>query len=134
MVEINNRIKANISKKFISDLLKSALRVLKIKQTVISVALVGKAEIKRLNGKYRHINKTTDVLSVNYILNKAGIDGEIIICYPIAQERVQTSKYSIRKEISKLLVHGLLHLAGYGHCKKKEAEEMERLENKLLNF
>ena len=91
----------------------------------ISVAFVSEAEMKRLNKKYRGKNRSTDVLSFE------GWD-EILLCYPVAKRQAKAMGHSTRQEILFLLVHGLLHLAGYDHMTPKDAKRMFPLQTRLL--
>ncbi len=102
----------------------------------LTLAVVGDREMKRLNRKFRGKNKTTTVLSFPGKV-KGFIDcekdlGEIVISYDQCRVLARRRGTSIKKEFLFLLVHGLLHLLGYDHLKKKEAERMERLEKKIL--
>lgn len=120
MVEINNLtadlvVDENLLKKVAKNVLKGENR----KELDISIGIVGKEEIKRLNRKYRKKNQPTDVLSFFYDNNF----GEVVIC---PQET---------KDISRVLIHGLLHLAGYDHEKSKMAEDkMRKKEDYYLTF
>lgn len=129
IIEVNNLAKAplgsNWIKKSILKFLNKLKRLQKLKE--ISVALVGDKEIKRLNKDYRKINRVTDVLSFEDI-------NEIVICYPQAKRQAKEKKHSVKKEIEILLIHGLLHLAGYDHIKDKDAEVMEKLEKLLIKL
>ena len=102
-----------------------------IKNIDISVALVGKDEIKKLNQKYRKKNRSTDVLSFAYHSECNKVNREIIICYPLAKQQAKKFKHLIREEMSNLLVHGFLHLLGYKHSTIKTAKAMEELELKI---
>ena len=125
MIEINNLAKASISEKWIKKIIHKALDKLGNKKLKdISVALVGDKEIKKLNKTYRGIDKITDILSFEEV-------NEIIVCYPQAKKQAREQKHSIKKEMEILLVHGLLHLAGYDHQTKKDSLVMRKLENKL---
>ncbi len=127
----------------------------------ISLAVVGDGRMRKLNKMYRGKNRVTDVLSfadksVLLYLEKAfhasvrkeettkpedfikAPDGalrlgEIIICYPQAKKQAKLAGHSLKKEMTVLLVHGIIHLLGYDHEKGDlEAEEMENLEKKTL--
>ena len=153
MIEINNLIKARISQSFIKKTIQSVLRKLKacpgakrrIKKAEISIALVDKKTIRRLNKMYRGINKVTDVLSFNYSPLVKGVRGlspnnqllisivgEIIICYPSAKKQAKDQRHSIKEEVKFLLIHGLLHLLGYSHLRNKERQEMREIEEELI--
>jgi len=129
IIEVNNLVKAPLSsnriKKSILKFSNKLKQLRKLKE--ISVALVGDKEIKKLNKNYRKINRVTDVLSFEDI-------NEIVICYPQAKRQAKEKKHSVKKEIEILLIHGLLHLAGYDHIKDKDAEVMEKLEKLLIKL
>ncbi len=107
------------------------LSSLKITKAEISLALVNEPASRRLNLSYRGLPRATDVLSFVYA-HENFLDGEIVICSPVAVRQARAFGHSTRQEILRLLVHGLLHLAGYDHEKKSDAEVMEALELKLL--
>ncbi|NMC51828.1 rRNA maturation RNase YbeY [Candidatus Kuenenbacteria bacterium] len=132
MIEISGLAKTTLSKKGILKFINSTTRRLKIKKIELSLAFVDKKSIKKLNNTYRGLAKATDVLSFCYFWHRGSLNGEIIICYNIAQKQAHDSHHSIEREIKKLLVHGILHLIGHDHTKPREAEAMEKLEEKLL--
>lgn len=127
MIEVNNQVKARVSLKFIERVLNRALRKLR-KKANISVALVGRNTIRKLNKRYRRLDRVTDVLSFNF---DTRVLGEIIICYPQAKKQAERLKHSIREELKILLIHGLLHLLGYEHETKKRAVKMKKMQEKL---
>lgn len=134
--EINQQAGKKINKNLVKDTIKRSLRALKKKGNIdISIAIVGDQTIRKLNKKYRKKDRVTDVLSFQYPKDKFYPEtpmGEIIICYPQAAKQAQVNRHSLEKELSVLLTHGLLHLLGYGHKTRKEAEEMEALEKKIV--
>jgi len=100
---------------------------------VISLALVNKAEIRRLNKVYRQQNKVTDVLSFN--IDSPEVLGEIIICLDKAKEQSKIKKQIIKKELQLLTVHGILHLLNYDHeLGPKYARQQKHLEEEVLNL
>ncbi|MFH1461318.1 MAG: rRNA maturation RNase YbeY, partial [Patescibacteria group bacterium] len=59
--------------------------------------------------------------------------GEIIICYPRAKKQSKQIGHSLEKELTILLIHGILHLLEYDHEKDKaEAEKMKEMEERIL--
>lgn len=108
----NNYSGARIDRSVIRKLARRISR----KKMIVSVSFVQPAEIKRFNRMYRHKNKPTDVLSFN--MNEGKYLGDVVICPSIA--KVNAARYggTFRSEISRLVVHGLLHLMGYDHGKK----------------
>ncbi len=119
--------------------LKKIERNLKIAKAEVSIALVGPAEIRKLNRLYRKLDKVTDVLSFGrparakkLNLEPADYLGEIIICLPQAQKQAKIAGHSCNAELELLLVHGFLHLLGYDHEKSAtEARKMLALQEKI---
>jgi probable rRNA maturation factor len=88
---------------------------------------VAPEEIKRLNQRYRKKNKPTDVLSF-------GVIGEEIAEIVICPEEVEKNGEDFKKELTRVLIHGILHLFGYDHEKKKsEAEKMFLKQDEYLS-
>ena len=87
----------------------------------VSIALVDDATMRNLNRKFRHKNKTTDVLTF------PAEDGcEIVISVDQARRQARQEKHSLATELRYLLVHGLLHGLGYDH--ETDSGEMNELE------
>ncbi len=114
--EINNLTKGKIDKGFLERVGKKVLKFIKVKMPEISVVLVSDAKIKELNRKYRKENRVTDVLAFDY--------GEIFICLPQAKRQAKELGHSFKKELTILLIHGILHLAGYDDKAKGDYNKM----------
>ncbi len=110
---------------------KRTSKLVKLNIPELSVAIVSDKEMIKLNKQYRKRNKTTDVLAFDYGRQFGG-QGEIIICLPQAKKQAKQLKHSLKKELAILLVHGILHLAGYRDEKKKEHDIMMREQDKIL--
>ena len=99
----------------------------------ISLALISKNEIKKINKLYRKKNRVTDVLA--FKLNTKEVLGEVVICLDIAKKQAREKKKSLRSELKLLTIHGFLHLLGYDHEKSLiEAERQEKKELEILNL
>jgi len=108
----------------------------------LSVALVSEAEMRRLNERYTGRKGLTDVLA--FPMDEAGEEaegepeeppllGDVVICPAEAKRNAQEHSSTLGRELSLLLVHGILHLLGYDHCTGDEAETMRRREKELLD-
>ncbi|MFA6098133.1 MAG: rRNA maturation RNase YbeY [Patescibacteria group bacterium] len=103
----------------------------------ISVALVSARTIKKLNKKYRHKNKVTDVLSFaeresKYKIAPRQYLGEIVISMPQAREQAREHKHALRRELVILLVHSFLHLVGFDHATDKQEKIMDKEARKVM--
>ena len=99
----------------------------------ISIAFVTGAAMRRLNRTRRGIDRTTDVLS--FFLGAAegdAVNGEVVLCYPYLKAQAQRVGVSVREEVIRMLVHGILHLAGYDHETKKDAGVMFPIQERMV--
>ena len=114
----------------------------KKKKIYCTLLLSGASEIKKLNKKFRLINKSTDILSFPFYekndfrkklkTEKEIYLGDIIINFNMVV--LKKNKLNFLDEFNKLWIHGLTHLFGYDHKKNKDFKVMIQFEKKLLSF
>lgn len=90
----------------------------------VAVLVAGRRRILEMNRRYRRRNKPTDVLSFP---REDG--GDIAICATIACENARRFGHSPAQELKVLVLHGMLHLAGYDH--ETDQGQMAREEARL---
>lgn len=73
------------------------------------------AEIRRLNRAFRHKDRPTDVLSFPAADFQRVHAGDLAISIDTAARQANAHGHSLETELRILLLHGLLHLAGYDH-------------------
>ncbi|MCX7719098.1 MAG: rRNA maturation RNase YbeY [Candidatus Sumerlaeaceae bacterium] len=141
-INIRNKCKSNIItthrlKKITNNVIKLVLEDRGRESAEVSVVFVDDAEMRNLNRTYRGANKSTDVLA--FPMNKGklasiGPDllGDIVISVPTARKQAEANEHSIERELSILLIHGLLHLLGYDHMTDREEMAMKELETECL--
>jgi probable rRNA maturation factor len=95
----------------------------------VSVLLTGDEEIRALNRKYRQKDKATDVLSFPAAEMAEGVAGDLVISLETALMQAEERGHTLEMEIKVLLLHGLLHLAGYDH--ESDNATMHRKEARL---
>jgi probable rRNA maturation factor len=93
----------------------------------VNVLVAPSAELRRLNRVFRRQDKPTDVLS--FPPAAAGMAGDIAISADIARASARRLGHPLTAELKVLVLHGLLHLAGYDH--ERDAGEMRRKEERL---
>lgn len=105
----------------------------------VDLLFVDNETIREMNREYRDKDSATDVLSFPMYEADEEIDdedeilfGDIVISLERAQEQCEEYGHSLEREVMYLLVHGLLHLAGYDHMEEEEKKEMRAQEEKLL--
>ncbi len=99
----------------------------------VTVLLTSDDAIRRLNKQFRGKNKATDVLSFPALEMVAGaggdLAGDLAISVETARRQAREQGHALGVEIKVLMLHGLLHLAGYDH--ERDHGQMARRE-KLL--
>ena len=98
----------------------------------VTVLLTSDAVIRNLNRRFRAKNKPTDVLSFpadNLAPGAERMAGDLAISIPTARRQAALQNHTLSTEIKVLMLHGLLHLAGYDH--ETDSGEMARRERKL---
>jgi probable rRNA maturation factor len=102
----------------------------------LSVSLVRDDEIRDLNRRYRHKDRHTDVLA--FALREGAFAavgnalGDVVISLETAARQAREHGGALVDEVDRLLVHGLLHLAGYDHeVSPREERRMHRKEREV---
>lgn len=106
----------------------AARRAAKLKGD-FSVLLADDKTLRRLNRDFRGKNKTTNVLSFPGAGDYAG---DIAIAHGVTGAEAKAAGKKFSDHAAHLVVHGVLHLAGYDHERPKDARVMEPLEVKIL--
>ena len=98
----------------------------------VTVLLTSDQMLRSLNRRFRGKNKATDVLSFPVDATAPGAEkivGDLAISVPTARRQAATQAHSLSTEIKVLILHGLLHLAGFDH--EADAGQMARRERLL---
>jgi probable rRNA maturation factor len=107
----------------------------------LTVVITDDAEVKRLNRVYRGVDASTDVLAFGDVGGAGAFVpspeadlylGDIVISYPRAVEQAAEYGHSTERELSLLVVHGVLHLLGYDHEEMEDRGPMWRLQSAAL--
>ncbi len=98
---------------------------------IIEIIFVEEDEIRKYNKQYRKISRSTNVLTFVYseFDDYIPVLASIILCLPVIKRRAELHGIGVNEELKQTLIHGLLHVAGYDHHKKKERERMRNLES-----
>ena len=102
----------------------------------LSVDLVGDREIRELNRDYRNKDRATDVLSFSLLEGEwSGFRGEmlgdVVISIETARREARKRHCALNDEVTRLLIHGVLHLLGHDHEEDDEARRMRAEERRL---
>jgi probable rRNA maturation factor len=98
----------------------------------LTLSFVDRADMKKLNKRYRGKDYATDVLSFSPEEKALGL-GELVFCAPVLERQAREHDLSFRREMDYLIIHGFLHLLGYDHERsRKEELKMMNLQDKLF--
>jgi probable rRNA maturation factor len=135
---LNRQNRIPLQDAVLARFLTSVRRELKLSRREVTVCFVEDREIARLNRQFRGKPKPTDVLS--FPTNGTGASdfehadgndflGDIAISPQAARRNAKLFGRTLDEEIRILILHGVLHLAGYDH--EVDNGEMERIEMRL---
>lgn len=121
-------------------IIEQALKTLGIEDDVeVSCVLVDDERIHEINRKYRHIDRSTDVISFAmedndqfYVEGMPRTLGDIFISVDHAKKQAEEYGHSLRREMCFLFTHGILHLLGYDHMTDEQEKEMFGLQDQIL--
>lgn len=113
---------------------------------IITITLTTPEEIRKINKKYRKIDKETDVLSFP-MFEKEELEekiksedflyedvlGDIIISIDRVKEQAEEYGHNFERELSYMVVHGFYHLMGYDHIEEQDKKIMRPKEEKILS-
>ena len=99
-------------------------------EAILTIRIVDTKESARLNRSWRGINKSTNVLSFpagdNPVMPE--LLGDIILCTQVINKEAVAQGKQADAHWAHMIIHGILHLAGYDHEKKRDAKMMETIE------
>lgn len=121
-------------------IIEQALKTLGIEDDVeVSCVLVDDERIHEINREYRHIDRSTDVISFAmedndqfYVEGMPRTLGDIFISVNHAKKQAEEYGHSLRREMCFLFTHGILHLLGYDHMTDEQEKEMFGLQDQIL--
>ena len=102
----------------------------------LTVRIVDEKEGRELNEKWRREKGATNVLSFptdERVKHTSDLLGDIIICAPIVENEAKNQNKPLLSHWAHMVIHGSLHLLGYDHINKDDAEDMEAIEIEILN-
>ena len=105
------------------------------KKISLTILLSNNKNIKKLNKKFRNKNKSTDILSFPFEkklnIKKSPYIGDIVVSYEFMNKPKALSALEFKSKVTKIFIHGFLHLLGYDHIKLKDFKAMFTEEKKI---
>ena len=127
VVLLNQQRRRRVPAARLRRVIQDAGRALRVSGEV-ALVLTNDAPVRRLNARYRHQDKPTDVLSFPGPGGEGGL-GDIVISLDTAARNAPRFGRTLSQELQVLTLHGFLHVLGYDH--ETDDGTMDRLEARL---
>ncbi|MGA2367989.1 MAG: rRNA maturation RNase YbeY [Dehalococcoidia bacterium] len=119
-----------------------------VKPVEIECIITDDTTIQRLNKQFRNIDEPTDVLSFAFrnartdaqgasfpeVPDSPEILGQIIVSFPRATMQAASRCHGVDRELTILVVHGILHLLGYDHQVPADNRKMRQREKHIIEI
>ena len=129
-------VRSPLGRAAIVEVARTALRAERVKHALLSITLVSKRAMARLNEEHLGHRGATDVISFGFRRAAAGdpVVGDIYLAPEVARDNAREAKLPTREEIARLVVHGTLHVLGYDHPDgtDREASAMWRRQERIV--
>ncbi len=140
-------LESSISEDWLRDVAQQSLLTEGQDDAEMGIVITGQDRIRELHKEYMDEDTPTDVLS--FAMREKGPEGtpdfvfpegeaihlgEVIISFPQAEIQAAEHRHSAKKEVTILLIHGILHLLGYDHDGSEPRDRMQSRESALLQL
>jgi len=129
-------VRSPLGRARIAEIARAALRAERVRHALVSVTLVDRRAIARLNRAHLGHAGATDVISFGFAraTPRDPVIGDIYVCPDVARANAADRRIGVRNEMARLVVHGVLHVLGHDHPEHdgREASAMWRRQERLL--
>jgi len=122
-----------VDKKKIHSLVNELSNELKYSLINLEINFISSENIHQLNKTHLNHDYTTDIITFDYSDDFVQLDGELFISVDDAKVNAKKFKVTLKEELARLVIHGILHLLGYDDQSTNDKKSMKRMENKLLS-
>jgi len=98
----------------------------------INIIFVSNKQIKELNRKFLRHNYGTDIITFNYNHENI-ISGDLFVSVEQIKNNIVIYNEGFYDELSRVIIHGILHLLGYNDSNDLEKLEIREKENFWLS-
>ncbi len=129
---VNCKNNSKVEKAFVHKIISELRKELLFSVSSLQINFISSFEIKEINKKFLKHNYSTDIITFNYSGSNIELDGEMFISEDNALNNSKKYNVPFVSEITRLIIHGILHLIGYDDNTIKTKRRMKKLENQLV--
>jgi probable rRNA maturation factor len=110
-------IRLPIARARIAEIARGVLHGEGVRDALLSIAFVSRTRIAAMNRKHLGHRGATDVISFGFhrVGKESPVVGDVYICPEVARVRAREHRVGVREELTRLVVHGVLHVLGHDH-------------------
>ncbi|NKB81243.1 MAG: rRNA maturation RNase YbeY [Nitrospirales bacterium] len=136
-VDVRNRLRRTMVRvSVLTTMAQTILALAGEEDAELGIELIGTCRMQGLNRQFRGVDEPTDVLAFSLRESpgpRSSLLGDVVIAVPVAARQAKDLGHAIDEELTRLLIHGVLHLFGYDHERSEhEARRMRRKEKRIL--
>ena len=115
VVEVDeDGVRTPLSRRRVAEIARAVLRAETVGDARLSISFVSNRRIAALNRRHLGHRGVTDVIS--FVLpTPTGLVGDIYVAPEVARRNAAEHGASLREELTRLVVHGVLHVLGFDH-------------------
>jgi probable rRNA maturation factor len=110
-------VRIPVARARVAEVADGVLRAERVRDAILSVAFVTDRRIATLNRKHLGHRGPTDVISFGFdpVDARGDVVGDVYIAPEVARRNARAAGASVREELLRLVVHGVLHVLGHDH-------------------
>lgn len=122
-----------INKSMVHSLITSLKKEFNLNISFLAISFIKTDELRQINKIFLKHDYNTDVITFDYSKKRKEIDAEILISIDDARVNARKFKVTYGKELTRLIIHGMLHLLNFDDKDAITKKTMKKEENMLIN-
>ena len=121
----SNGVRAPLGRQAIADAARATLRGERVRHALLSITLLDRKSIARINRQHLGHVGDTDVIAFGFDrpLRDDPVIGDIYVAPDVARDNARARRRPVREELTRIVVHGTLHVLGYDHPDGDDRED-----------
>jgi probable rRNA maturation factor len=129
-------VRIPMSRDRVAAIARSVLRSERVRDAMLSITFVTNRSIRAMNREHLKRDGLTDVIAFGFRQGgrETAIVGDVYIAPEVARESARSNGLSVRQELIRLVVHGILHVLGHDHPEtdRREGSAMWKKQERLV--